>query len=108
MQERHFWYRGRHRFLNDIVHRSWGSSFLARNSGASPRAIDLGGGCGGWVKYFDATRRFPVAEIAMGDSSLVALKYAAEVLPAHVTRYQIDVLNLQWNDRWELVFLLDV
>jgi SAM-dependent methyltransferase len=108
MQSRHFWYRGRHRFLNYAVHHYYGASAAVQSNGAPARAIDLGGGCGGWVKYFDAIRRFRLAEFAMGDSSMVALEYAARSLPPDVARYQIDLLNLQWNDRWELAFLLDV
>ena len=38
MQERHFWYRGRHRFLLHALERH-----RPRNDGA-PAAIDLGGG----------------------------------------------------------------
>jgi SAM-dependent methyltransferase len=29
-------------------------------------------------------------------------------LPAEVKRYQIDLLDLQWHDRWDMAFLLDV
>src|SRR5215212_5994091 len=48
MQREHFWYRGRHRFVRAAVERH-----LARRSPgpAALSAIDLGGGCGGWVNY---------------------------------------------------------
>src|SRR6516165_7403422 len=70
MQERHFWYRGRHRFLLRSVHRHLVES-------QAPRLIDLGGGCGGWVAYLAARKRFPVAELALADSSLQALRLAS-------------------------------
>src|SRR5438874_2538868 len=47
MQERHFWYRGRHRFLLAAVQEQ------VRGHGAPARplrAVDLGGGCGGWIR----------------------------------------------------------
>src|SRR4051794_18146506 len=69
MQRRHFWYQGRHRFVLHAVHRH-----LARAPRAAPPAvIDLGGGCGGWVSYFLERARLPVAEVALGDSSVTAL-----------------------------------
>jgi SAM-dependent methyltransferase len=102
MQRRHFWYQGRHRFLLHAVHRHVGR-------GATPhRIIDLGGGCGGWVNYLLRRARFPVAEAALGDSSATALRWARDVLPRGVGFYQIDLLNLQWDNRWDTVFLLDV
>ena len=101
MQREHFWYRGRHRFLLHSVHQ-----FVA---GSSPcRFIDLGSGCGGWVQYLDQHKRFPIAELALGDSSRIALEFAGEILSPAISRYQIDLLNLQWRDRWDVAFLLDV
>ena len=64
MQERHFWYRGRHRFLLDSVHRH-----ARRDLGRNGELIDLGGGCGSWVAYLAAKMRFPTAELALADSS---------------------------------------
>jgi len=29
-------------------------------------------------------------------------------LPAEVARYQVDLMDLQWNERWDGAFLLDV
>jgi SAM-dependent methyltransferase len=109
MQRRHFWYRGRHRFLLHAVRRQLAR--LRRQGGPSarpPRAIDLGGGCGGWVDYLTRQRPFPTAELALADSSPDALEAAAEELPADVDRYQVDLLDLRWQDRWEMAFLLDV
>jgi SAM-dependent methyltransferase len=104
MQARHFWYRGRHRFLLAAVQRQLGR--LA--SPAAPRLIDLGGGCGGWVAYLAARKRFSVAELALADSSGVALQKAANVLPSGTAIYHVDLLDLPWTDRWEVAFLLDV
>lgn len=104
MQERHFWYRGRHRFLRH----AFGTTLRRENRQTGDlRMIDLGGGCGGWVKYLiDGDIRG--SEIALGDSSLRALDYASQMLPPSVNRYQIDILHLDWQNRWDVVFLLDV
>lgn len=101
MQRDHFWYRGRHRFLLRGVHR-----FV---SGPAPRrVVDLGGGCGGWVDYLARHGKFPQSELALADSSELALKFSAQILSPEVARYQIDLLNLQWRNRWDIAFLLDV
>ncbi len=105
MEDRHFWYRGRHRFLLHAVHAELGR---ARAEAGSPRLIDLGGGCGGWLRYLLANKRFSVAEAALGDSSTTALEHARERLPSEVGLYHLDLLGLRWNERWELAFLLDV
>lgn len=107
MQEDHFWYRGRHRFLLATLKRA-----LARHSDLSHSralgAVDLGGGCGGWLRYLKnrATRRF--SELALADSSLRALELAADVVGPDVKRYQVDLLRLGWRERWDVAFLLDV
>src|SRR5262249_51807661 len=67
MQSRHFWYLGRHRFILHSLKR-----FLFR--GKSMRrpdlqAIDLGGGCGGWIRYLQAQSPALFAELALADSS---------------------------------------
>ena len=103
MQARHFWYRGRHRFLLHFTRR-----ILRDFRGRRPAAIDLGGGCGGWVQYLASRAGGDFTEIALGDSSATALSLAADVLPANSGRYQIDLLNLQWSERWDVAFLLDV
>jgi SAM-dependent methyltransferase len=101
MQERHFWYRGRHRFLLGSVHRHLGGA-------SARRVIDLGGGCGGWLAYLAARKRFPTDELALADSSPEALRLAADFLPAGAETFQVDLLNLPWSDRWDVAFLLDV
>ncbi len=105
MEERHFWYAGRYRFILNCVNRQ-----LRRSSSqASPfRAIDLGGGCGGWIKYLNDNAPGRFAELALADSSLRGLGLATKVVGAEVNRYQIDLLDLQWRDRWDVAFLLDV
>ena len=102
MQERHFWYRGRHRFLLEAVNR-----YLPK-SGQPLSAIDLGGGAGGWVNYLGQHRPQGFKPLALADSSLVALELAASVLPHNVQRYQIDLMQLQMREQWDAAFLLDV
>ena len=105
MQRDHFWYRGRHRFLLHAV-RKWAMPPFPHDS--SPRVIDLGGGCGGWVRYLAEASPWLAPELALGDSSAHALEMAAESLPPSTLRFQTDVLDLQWTDRWDCAFLLDV
>lgn len=104
MQEHHFWYQGRHRLLNRAL-----SGVLRRHQTAatSLRAVDLGGGCGGWIKYVEE-RGWPFAELALADSSAQALLLAEEVVSPRVRRFQVDLLHLHWRDRWDVAFLLDV
>jgi len=102
MQARHFWYLGRHRFILHALKKHLGSSTMP---GA---AIDLGGGCGGWIKYLceRAPERF--SRLALADSSLIALERAGGILPTSIERYQIDLMNLGWKNQWDVAFLLDV
>ena len=88
MQARHFWYAGRHRFL------------LA--------AVDLGGGCGGWVRYLNERATGMFSELALADSSAEALAMAEKVVGPDVAREQIDLRQLPWKDKWDVAFLLDV
>jgi SAM-dependent methyltransferase len=99
MQSKHFWYLGRHRFL---------LTALLRNE-ASPTfsAIDLGAGCGGWIDYLQHRIPERLAEVAVADSSEIALRYAKRVLQ-NVDAYQVDLMSLGWQDRWDVAFLLDV
>ncbi len=105
MQRSHFWYRGRHRFLLQGVRR-WALPRFATES--RPRVIDLGGGCGAWIRLVAEHAIWPGAELALGDSSTHALTLAATALPEAVGLYQADLLDLHWRDRWDCVFLLDV
>jgi SAM-dependent methyltransferase len=105
MQIRHFWYRGRHRFLFHATERALTDLSALR---APLAVIDLGGGCGGWTRYLLERKPSAVSEIALADSSLEALSRAGALLPAVVNRYQVDLLDLPWRERWDGVFLLDV
>jgi SAM-dependent methyltransferase len=105
MQRDHFWYRGRHRFLACAVRRHLGDS---RISPSDRRAVDLGGGCGGWIHYLQQYTPLRFAELALADSSRRALDLARAALPADTSRYQIDLLDLRWRERWDVAFLLDV
>ena len=104
MQSRHFWYRGRHRFLTRSLQQT-----LARLSPQKEfgRFLDLGGGTGGWIRYLHDHGIQP-KELALADSSDRALDYATSVVPKACSRYQVDILRLQWAERWDVVFLLDV
>lgn len=102
MQEKHFWYRGRHRFLLAAMDR-----FRLRD-GAPLAGIDLGGGVGGWVRYLLDRRSGHFDKLALADSSEIALHLAGTVLPAEVDRYQVDLMNLGWDGKWDCAFLLDV
>jgi SAM-dependent methyltransferase len=102
MQEQHFWYRGRHRFLLKALDR-----FMPPEQ-TPLRAIDLGGGVGGWVRYLADRRGRSFQKLALADSSDVALTMAANILPAGVDRYQIDLMNLGWQNEWDIAFMLDV
>src|SRR5262249_36889472 len=72
------------------------------------RGIDLGGGCGGWIRYLEEHLPKLFGELALADSSLQALSLAGGVVGPDVKRYQIDLLGLRWTERWEVAFLLDV
>jgi len=105
MQREHFWYRGRHHLLLNVLRhearRRWG-----RAAGLS--AIDMGGGCGGWLQYLQAREPALFSQLALGDSSRQALALAAPVVGGFAARYQMDLLDLAWSDAWDVVFLLDV
>jgi 2-polyprenyl-3-methyl-5-hydroxy-6-metoxy-1,4-benzoquinol methylase len=106
MQGRHFWYRGRHRFLLHAVRQV--RHCLRREGRRSLGALDLGGGCGGWIDYLHRREPAAFAELALADSSIKALEYAAQVVGPNVKRYQVDLMQLPWKERWDVVFLLDV
>lgn len=105
MQCDHFWYRGRHRFLTYAVRQC-----LRRlgTAAADCGAVDLGGGCGGWLYYMQRHAQLHFAEVALADSSRLALDLALGILPMGTARYQIDLLDLHWHERWNIAFLLDV
>jgi len=105
MQREHFWYRGRHKFLLTVLKREIARTF--GNAGGL-QAMDMGGGCGGWLEYLHAHEPAIFHELALGDSSLRALSLAGPVVGPFADRYQIDLLNLAWSEKWDVVFLLDV
>jgi len=104
MQSEHFWYIGRHRFLSEAVRRQLSN----RRQGLNCRVIDLGGGCGGWLASLAREERFQAAELALADSSEHALRFSETVLPKGIQRYQIDLMDLQFDNCWDIAFLLDV
>lgn len=105
MQREHFWYRGRHKLLLNVLKKE-----IAQHFGQTEdfRAIDMGGGCGGWLEYIHTNSPGMFSELALGDSSMRALTLAEPVLGGFAKRYQVDLLNLAWAESWDVVFLLDV
>ena len=102
MQESHFWYQGRHRFLLESFDR-----FLPFPQ-EKVRLVDLGGGCGGWLRYIFDRGRGPFARAVLADSSPRALEFAAGVLPPAIEKIRIDLMDLQLEGGWNVAFLLDV
>jgi SAM-dependent methyltransferase len=105
MQKEHFWYVGRHRFLHHAYTRSV-REYLPNRTDL--RVIDLGGGCGGWVRYLLDRTKGTFVELALADASPIALQAAGAVAGPDARRYQVDLLDLGWENRWDVVFLLDV
>lgn len=106
MQTRHFWYYGRHRFLLCMLKRML--RCRRQSPAAELSAIDLGGGCGGWIHYLTTRSSYTNWELALADSSVRALEHAADFAGPSVKRFQVDLLQLPWKERWDVVFLLDV
>lgn len=102
MQKQHFWYRGRHRFLLSAL-----ETFLPKACN-SLSAVDLGGGVGGWLIYLANHRPGLFTNLALADSSETALCMASTTLPAGIERFQVDLMNLGWDKKWDCAFLLDV
>ena len=69
--------------------------------------MDIGCGCGAWVRCLACHAGPAFKELALADSSRVALKVAARENDGR-SRYQVDLLDLQWRDRWDMAFMLDV
>ena len=105
IQSRHFWYRGRHRLLLGALKQHLREAFPKGNA---LTAIDLGGGCGGWISCLERHLPNRFTELALSDSSLRALELANSVVSEDVVRYQADLLRLGWRNRWDIAFLLDV
>jgi len=105
VQGRHFWNRGRHKILLKVL-----QSELARRAGNTEelRAIDMGGGCGGWLEYLHTHQPNLFRVLALADKSVSALQMAEPVVGEFADRYQIDLLDLVWSEEWDVVFLLDV
>ena len=77
MQAGHFWYQGRHRFILRAFNNEISSQNLdVRNL----RCIDLGGGCGGWLKYLNDHSGSSFGELALADSSCRAMNMAERVI----------------------------
>ncbi len=103
MERKHFWYRGRYRFLLWSVRK-----YIHCLPGERRRIIDLGGGGGEWIRRLAEEFRTEDIELALGDSSLQALQWAKRHTPPQVQLYHVDCMHLNWKSRWEGIFLLDV
>ncbi len=105
MQREHFWYQGRHKLILKIlqqeIHRNFGKA-------TDLLAIDMGGGCGGWVEYLHNHAGSMFKQLALSDSSIRALSLSEAIIGSFATRYQIDLLDIPWFEKWDIVFLLDV
>jgi len=100
MQSDHFWYKGRHKFLL----RSLRDRFNRDNLSIA----DFGGGCGGWIQYLLKKHLKSISEIALADSSQVALLNAKRIIGSKVDIYQVDLMNIEWENKWDVIFMLDV
>jgi SAM-dependent methyltransferase len=105
MQDRHFWYAGRHQFLHHALLTSLRRYLPGRRDLSG---VDLGGGCGGWLRYLASRSGSAFAELALADSSPAALGLAGPVIGPGLRRYQVDLLDMGWEERWDVAFLLDV
>lgn len=102
IQQKHFWYIGRHRFLS--VAYKW---VLDRIGNPTPSVLDAGAGAGGWVRYLLQRNDVRTVRLAAGDSSEASLAELSKV-PGLEKAYQLDLYRLLWKDRWDCVFSLDV
>jgi 2-polyprenyl-3-methyl-5-hydroxy-6-metoxy-1,4-benzoquinol methylase len=105
MQREHFWYHGRHRFLLAALKMELGRLDAPANTLS---AIDIGAGCGGWIDYLMNRPAPRFGELALADSSIRALEFAATATGSQLPRFQVDLRDLGWKERWDIVFLLDV
>jgi SAM-dependent methyltransferase len=103
--QEHFWYLGRSRFILRAFEREsesvWGNDVKLR-------AIDLGGGAGGWIRYLHEHAASRFDELILTDTSQRVLDLAASVVPAKVPRIRTDLQHLPWDKYWDVAFMLDV
>lgn len=106
MYDRHFWYRGRRRFVLAAL------CSQLKNLGrldAPLDVADLGGGNGNWLAFLAQTGRLPLRRQVLADLSPEALSYAESLLGPEVEKCQIDLTRpLPWESEFDIVFLLDV
>jgi len=74
---------------------------------AELKVLDMGGGTGAWVRYL-WNRGFRPKQLALADSSLLALRAARPELPAEIMCYQVDIMRPMWQAEWDVIFCLDV
>jgi hypothetical protein len=91
MQREHFWSHGRHRFLLAALEMKLASVDAPAHTLS---AIDLGAGCGGWIDYLLNRSVSRFGELALADSSLKALEFAATVIGSQAPRFHVDLRGL--------------
>jgi hypothetical protein len=102
MQDRHFWFEGRHKFLI-----SAGSLRFIKTDKAL-LAIDLGGVAGGGqINYSNRHRPGCFSSLALSDLLIEATTRVVSVLPLTAKYYQVDLTNLNMHEQLEVTFLLD-
>jgi SAM-dependent methyltransferase len=104
MQDGHFWYSGRSKWI------FYGFTKQLQDFGKNSTIdiIDLGCGAGGWLKYISQNIDYKNLHLNAADSSLIALSYTKRILDGLADHYLVDLLNLGWADRWDIIFMLDV
>ena len=63
---------------------------------------------GGWVRFLNDNNPSRFSELALGDSSNIAIVEARKILPKEIQVYQVDLMDLHWQNKWDVIFLLDV
>ena len=110
MQKNHFWYVGRHKFLEAKLKKILGKYFnKSPLIGHKPlQAIDIGGGVGGWVDHISRSSLKNKVKVSLADSSPFALNMAKKMVTGGEFFYCVDLMKLGMEDQWDVVFLLDV
>lgn len=63
-----------------------------------------------WWLGFLPEKKLPnqLSKIGLADSSRIALLNAKKLIDADVEVYQVDLMALEWYEKWDVAFLLDV
>jgi hypothetical protein len=100
MQRKHFWYRGRHKLLLNVLKKEI-SQYFGKANGL--RAIGIGGGCGGWLEYLQAHGASIFQQLALGDSSMRAHRIPAQPINKALAKIfsleasMVNHINFPWG-----------